>query len=167
MKIFPKHFRPMLEKVNREALKNYIVATTQAAYKVMFIWIALIAVIGILYYSGVIGNISLFMISLLFYVCDLICVLIWCPFRLLMKTRCCTTCRIFNWDHIMMFSPMVFIDSFFARSLCALALTAWIAWELAILIYPERFWEHTNSALKCVNCTDKLCTQYCQKLRSK
>ena len=27
---------------------------------------------------------------------------------------------------------------------------------------PQKF---SNEALKCVNCTDKLCTQYCQKLR--
>ena len=26
-------------------------------------------------------------------------------------------------------------------------------------------WEQTNEALKCTQCTDKLCTQYCQKLR--
>lgn len=31
--------------------------------------------------------------------------------------------------------------------------------------HPERFWEHSNEALRCSNCTDKLCTQYCQKLR--
>ena len=32
-------------------------------------------------------------------------------------------------------------------------------------IHPERFWEKTNQALQCASCTDKLCTQYCQKLR--
>ena len=32
-------------------------------------------------------------------------------------------------------------------------------------IHPERFSEMTNVALRCSNCTDKLCTQYCQKLR--
>ena len=31
--------------------------------------------------------------------------------------------------------------------------------------YPERFSEMTNAALKCSKCTDKLCTQYCQKCR--
>ena len=167
MKLFRQHFRPILEKVNRDALKKYIVATTQAAYRVMLIWIALIAVIGVLYYKNIFTDLTLFMISVMFYVCDLICVLVWCPFRLLMKTRCCTTCRIFNWDHLMMFSPLIFINSFFARSLCIFALAAWLVWELAIMLYPERFWEQTNGALKCANCTDKLCTQYCQKLRRK
>jgi len=98
-------------------------------------------------------------------VCDLICVLIWCPFRLIMKTRCCTTCRIFNWDHLMMFTPMLFVKSFFAASLLAMAIAVWAVWELCVAIYPERFWEGSNDALKCANCTDKLCTQYCRRLR--
>lgn len=76
----------------------------------MFIlWCLLIAAIGLLHRFGVIDRTALFMISVLFYVCDLICVLIWCPFRLIMKNRCCTTCRIFNWDHLMMFSPLIFM----------------------------------------------------------
>lgn len=166
IKMFPKHFRPIYEKANLKALKQYIITTTQAAYRVMLLWVTLIAVIGLLHWKGVINDLTLFMITLIFYVCDLICVLIWCPFRLLMKTRCCTTCRIFNWDHLMMFSPLVFIDSFYARSLFILSVLAWLAWEIAIMLYPERFWEHTNSALKCANCTDKLCTQYCRKLRT-
>lgn len=33
------------------------------------------------------------------------------------------------------------------------------------IAYPERFWDHSNAALQCSECTDKLCTQYCHKLR--
>lgn len=164
-KLFANRFRPIREKINHDALKKYIVDTTKAAYKVLVLWCLLILLIGILYFAGVIGKTGLFMISVLFYVCDLICVLVWCPFRLMMKTRCCTTCRIFNWDHLMMFSPLVFAGGFFALSLVVIAVLAWGVWELCILMYPERFWEHSNVALKCSECTDKLCTQYCQKLR--
>ena len=164
-KLFANRFRPIREKINREALRSYILTTTKAAYRVFVLWCALIAVIGILYWGGTIGKRVLFMISVFFYVCDLICVLIWCPFRLLMKTRCCTTCRIFNWDHLMMFSPLIFMGGFYATSLVLLAIAAWLVWELCVLLYPERFWEHSNAALKCSECTDKLCTQYCQKLR--
>ena len=64
--------------------------------------------------------------------CDLICVLIWCPFRLIMKNRCCTTCRIFNWDHLMMFSPLIFMGGFFASSLVILSAVAWLVWELCV-----------------------------------
>lgn len=164
-KLFANRFKPIREKINYEALRNYIVATTKVAYKVFILWCALIAVIGFLYFSGVIDKVLLFMISVLFYVCDLICVLIWCPFRLIMKNRCCTTCRIFNWDHLMMFSPLIFMGGFFAYSLVVLALIAWLVWELCVMMYPERFWEQSNVALQCSECTDKLCTQYCHKLR--
>ena len=164
-KLFANRFRPIREKINKEALRNYIVTTSKAAYKVMLLWLALVAVIAVLYFCGIINKIGLFHFSAAFYVCDLICVLIWCPFRLLMRTRCCTTCRIFNWDHLMMFSPMFFMVGFYSLTLAGASLLAWLIWELCILLYPERFWEKTNIALKCSECTDKLCTQYCQKLR--
>ena len=165
-KLFANRFRPVRDKINYDALRRYVVSTTKAAYKVFVIWCLLIACIGVLYAAGVLNKAGLFLISVVFYVCDLICVLIWCPFRLIMRTRCCTTCRIFNWDHLMMFSPLIFAGGFYAVSLVILSLLAWLVWELCVMMYPERFWEMTNTALKCSACTDKLCTQYCQKLRT-
>ncbi len=165
LKIFRERFRPIRERINKKALKDYICTVTRAAYGVMLLWVLLLILLGVLYYTGVISESILLIISVTFYVCDLICVLFWCPFRLLMKTRCCTTCRIFNWDHFMMLSPLMFINSFFARSLFLLSLLILIVWEIGILVHPERFWERTNVALTCAECTDKLCTQYCQKLR--
>ena len=165
MKLFASRFRPIREKINQEALREYIVTTTKAAYKVFLLWCGLLTVLGILYYTGVLNKPLLFLISVAFYVCDLICVLIWCPFRLMMKTRCCTTCRIFNWDHLMMFPPLVFMGGFYGMSLVLSAFTAWLVWELCVMMYPERFWDKSNLALKCSECTDRLCTQYCQKLR--
>ena len=164
-KLFANRFQPIREKFNYEALKNYVMTTTKSAYKVLIIWSVLVVGIGVLFWCGIINKIWIFMISVFFYVCDLICVLVWCPFRLTMRNKCCTTCRIFNWDHIMMFSPLVFIGGFFAISLVVMATLAWFIWELFVMIYPERFSEMTNAALKCSNCTDKLCTQYCQKCR--
>ena len=164
-KLFKLRFKPIREKINREALRNYVITTTQAAYKVMVLWILLIALLGWLHHKSILSDAALFLVSVAFYVCDLICVLVWCPFRLLMKTRCCTTCRIFNWDHLMMFTPMLFVKGFFSRSLLILAVLVWGLWELFVLLYPERFWEKSNAALQCANCTDKLCTQYCRKLR--
>ena len=164
-KLFANRFRPIRDKINYEALRSYIVTTTRAAYKVFLLWWTLIGAIGLLYSWDIIGKTGLFLISVVFYVCDLICVLIWCPFRLMMKNRCCTTCRIFNWDHLMMFSPMLFMGGFYGISLLVLAIAAWLVWELCVMMYPERFWDKSNLALKCSECTDQLCTQYCQKLR--
>ncbi len=164
-KLWQMRFRPLKEKFSVRALKKHIIATTRAAYKVMLLWIALIAAIGYLHHKGVMSDIALFMTTVVFYVCDLICVLIWCPFRLIMRNRCCTTCRIFNWDHLMMFSPLLFFPSFYCWSLLGLSILAWLVWELFVFLHPERFWEGANAALTCASCTDKLCTQYCRKLR--
>lgn len=164
-KLFLSRFKPIREKIDKKSLKKYITETTASAYLVLLIWCAFITVIAILYYLNYINKMWLFMISVLFYVCDLICVLFWCPFRLIMQNRCCTTCRIFNWDHLMMFSPIIFMGGFYAVSLFVMATFTWLVWEFCVFIYPERFWFKSNSALKCSECTDKLCTQYCQKLR--
>ena len=158
-------FQPLKEKFSVDALKQHIISATRAAYKVMLLWIALIAAIGYLHHVGVLSDIALFMTTVIFYVCDLICVLIWCPFRLMMGNKCCTTCRIFNWDHLMMFSPLLFFPSFYCWSLLGLSVLCFLVWELFIFLHPERFWDKTNGALTCASCTDKLCTQYCRKLR--
>ena len=163
MKLFANRFRPAKEKIKDEALRTYIATATRAAYKVFALWLALLAVIGILYYAQILNKPLLFLISVAFYVCDLICVLIWCPFRLMMKTRCCTTCRIFNWDHFMMFSPMYFMGGFYGMSLALLATADFLVWEISVMLHPERFWDRSNQALKCSECTDKLCSQYCKK----
>lgn len=165
-KHFLQRFRPIREKINYQALRQYIISTTKAAYKVMILWIALLTVIGILHYFGIVDDVVIFLISVAFYVCDLICVLIWCPFRLILKNRCCTTCRIFNWDHLMMFTPLIFVKGFYSYSLLILSFAVWLIWELCVMMYPERFWEYSNEALRCSACTDKLCTQYCQKLKT-
>ena len=113
-KLFLNRFRPIRERVNYEALRAYVISTTKASYRVFILWCALIMALGALFYTGRLTRQGLFMIAVFFYVCDLICVLVW---------------------------------------------------ELCVMLYPERFWEHSNAALKCSECTDKLCTQYCQKLR--
>jgi len=164
-KLFKQRFRPIREKINYSALREYVTSTTKSAYKVFLLWTILLLGIYFLHRLEILDDSALFMICVLFYVCDLVCVLFWCPFRLIMKNRCCTTCRIFNWDHLMMFTPMMFTDGFYSYSLLFFAILVWIVWELCVMIYPERFWEHSNAALQCSQCTDKLCTQYCQKLR--
>ena len=167
-KLFEFRFIPSeeLKRINYTNFRNYIIRTTKQAYKVMLLWAAAIVTLTVLRYTNILNDTFLFLFSVTFYVCDLICVLIWCPFRLIMKNRCCTTCRIFNWDHLMMFTPMLLVRGFFSLSLLLMSILVWLVWELAVMMYPERFSEITNEALRCSNCTDKLCTQYCQKLRS-
>lgn len=52
-KLWRMRFQPLKEKLNKEALKKHIIDATRAAFKVMLLWIALIAVIGILHRAGV------------------------------------------------------------------------------------------------------------------
>ena len=67
-KLFATRFKPIIEKINYEALKNYVVTTTKAAYKVFIIWTIVVVGIGLLYYFGLISKITVFMISIFFYV---------------------------------------------------------------------------------------------------
>ena len=166
-KVFQSLFRPIKENINHQKLKSYIKDTTVSAYKVMIIWILVTIAVSVLRIKGFIDVGGMVLLSAFFYVCDLICVLIWCPFRLIMKNKCCTTCRIFNWDHLMMFLPIVALGSFYSWSLVIFSVAIWLVWEICVIMYPERFWENSNMALRCSECTDKLCTQYCRKLRNK
>ena len=112
-KYFLQMFKPSKKEFDRQKLKKYIADTTKAAYKVMILWVVANAVIYALYFAGVINLSILYMITAFYYVGDLICVVIWCPFRFLMRNRCCTTCRIFNWDHFMMFTPFIIVPGFY------------------------------------------------------
>ncbi len=164
-KYFLQMFKPSKKEFDRQKLKKYIADTTKTAYKVMILWVVANVAIYVLYFTGVINLSILYMITAFYYVGDLICVVIWCPFRFLMRNRCCTTCRIFNWDHFMMFTPFIIVPGFYSWTLAALAIAIWIVWEMCVLTYPERFWEKSNVALRCSECTDKLCNQNCKKIR--
>lgn len=162
-KVFRRRFRPAARGWDRAAGRRYTAGQCKRALLILALWAALIALLGVLHSVGVLSNAGLFLISVLFYVCDLICVLIWCPFRLILGNRCCTTCRIFNWDHMMMFSPLIFAAGFYGWSLVVMSLIVWLVWELTLLRHPERFWAGSNAALRCTECSDKLCIQYCEK----
>lgn len=156
-KFLSECFKPLLG-FSVKSLMDYIRKCKKDTLKIALVWAALIFCIGALYFSGVIDSRALLLISILFYVCDLVCVLFWCPFRAwFMKNRCCTTCRIFNWDHMMMFSPLVFVPGFYTWSLCLGSFAVLIVWEVSFALHPERFWEGSNAALKCSSCTDRLC----------
>ena len=141
-----------------DTLKYHTKQSGLGAIKVLLLWLALTAVIGVLKKASVIDNRLLLVIITVFYVCDLICVLFWCPFKeWIMKNRCCNTCRIFNWDYFMMFLPGIFCKGFFTISLLAMSLITLAIWEIYNMKYPERFWEGSNDAIKCRNCTEYLC----------
>lgn len=128
------------------------------AWKVMLIWLSLNAVIGILYLSGKVDDTDLLMITVFFFLSDYICILFFCPFQtFIMKNRCCVNCRIYDWGHFMMFTPMLFIKGWYTWSLFFTSLIVLIKWEIVYAKHPERFWSGSNKKIQCKNCGDKTC----------
>ena len=129
-------------------------------------WLLLNGLIGVLYYTGIIDRGILVLISLTYGVCDMICILFFCPFQTwFMKNRCCAVCRIYNWDFAMMFTPLIFIMSAYTWSLVGMSLLLLARWELGIKLHPERFSDRTNACVSCHNCKEKLC-HHKKQLRS-
>ena len=139
-------------------LMSFVHKENVKAWRCMICWIAGISVIGILYYTGVLGKPELLLITGFFFVCDYICILIFCPFQTFgQKDRCCVNCRIYDWGHFFMFTPMLFIDTLYSRSLFFMGTAVIIHWELLWTNHPERFWYGSNQILSCKNCHDKTC----------
>lgn len=126
---------------------------------VIIFWIALNIALALgLSHFNLLNERTALLWSLVYFSSDMICVVLWCPLQLLlMRNRCCTTCQIFNWDAIMVATPLVFVGGWFGYTLFALALVILVRWELAALRHPERFDERTNARLSCAQCKDKLC----------
>ncbi len=135
------------------------VSVWRSTLAVAVAWITLNATIGVLYLVDLIDKGILILVSLAYSVCDLICILFFCPFQTwFMKNRCCTTCRIYNWDFPMMFTPLIFLPGLGTYSLFGGALLLLFRWEITHLRHPERFYSETNAALDCANCKERLCS---------
>lgn len=157
-KLFAKHFIPT-KKINDA--DRLIAATDQnnkGAIRSALFWMAILILLGSLYFSGVIDKVGLVLFSVFFYFSDQFCVNVWCPFRAwLVKNKCCNACRIYNWGHFMIVSPLIFIVSFWSYSLIVASLLILFQWEWQHYKYPERFTEITNENLKCHNCLKAQC----------
>ncbi|MBQ3077892.1 MAG: hypothetical protein IJC43_08540 [Clostridia bacterium] len=150
-KQFARNFRPTVRQTPR------LIPSWRTA-SVVLAWGLLNGCIGHLYFKGIIDQGMLVLISLAYSVCDMICILFFCPFQTwFMKNKCCTSCRIYNWDYPMMFTPLLFLKNAYTGSLVLMALCLLVRWEYTVHRYPERFSETTNASLACVNCQEKLC----------
>ena len=161
-KQFKKNFMPNKpfdkKALRRDSYKSTVpVIVFWTLPNLLFIW---------LYRQGIFDWGIMVLLSIFYSVCDMICILFFCPFQTwLMKNKCCNTCRIYNWDYIMMFTPLLVVDNPYAKCLVALSLLLLIRWELNYFMHPERFYEETNCALSCANCKEKLC-HHKKQLRS-
>lgn len=142
----------------RERLLEYVQKMNARAWIVMLVWVMFNGAIGMLYLSGILKVADMFLVTTFFFLCDYICILFYCPFQShIMHNKCCVNCRIYDWGHFMMFTPMVFIKHFFSWTLFWMALVVLIRWEIVYARHPERFWQGSNRNLRCCNCKDKSC----------
>lgn len=146
------------EEYSELELLQYVQQQNVRAWQVMLLWLSFNAIFGVLYLFKVIGEAELLMLTVFYFLCDYICILFYCPFQsVIMKNRCCVNCRIYDWGHFMMFTPMLFIRNFFSWSLFFTAVIVLLRWEITYAKHPERFWNGSNVTLQCGNCRDKTC----------
>ena len=165
LRFFPSKFEsPGCQK---QFAKNYVktgntkieIQDNNAVMLVALIWIAFNGVFGALHMQGILDDGIMILLCSFYSVCDMICILFFCPFQSwLLKNKCCCTCRIYNWDYAMMFTPLFFVQKSYTWSLLVISMALLARWEITFYKYPERFSETTNAYLHCQNCTEKLCT---------
>ena len=137
---------------------RFVQDQNRKAWRVMLVWLLFNCIFGLLYLIGVLNNADLLMLTVFYFLCDYICILLYCPFQsIIMKNKCCVNCRIYDWGHFMMFTPMIFIRNFFSWSLFITSCVVLIHWELKYAKHPERFWSGSNQTLQCTSCRDKTC----------
>ena len=159
LKQFPQHFCKTEIAADPSMLRAKTREMNRGAMRVAIVWAIGNLVFAWLYYRGIFGVPEMLLISVFYYLCDVICIVFYCPFqKLLMKNKCCATCRIFAWGTIMIATPLLFIPAFYSWSIAALAIVCTARWEITYRRHPERFCEETNAYLRCACCTDRLCT---------
>ncbi len=150
-----KQFKQNYIKTGRTEIT---IPDNNATVLVLIIWIVFNGFFGALHMAGILDDGIMILLCSAYSVCDMICILFFCPFQTwFMKNKCCSACRIYNWDYAMMFTPLFFVKKNYFWSLLVLSLALLIRWEITFYRHPERFSEKTNDYLRCQNCTEKLC----------
>ena len=143
------------QKVSRSMLKQL----HKGAFVSALAWICLnAAVFAALHVFNMLNPGAAVVLMLAYAVCDIICILIFCPFQaFFMGNRCCSVCRIYNWDYLMICTPMIPFLHPYSAGLLLLSAAVVIRWETAVLSKPYLFIEETNENLGCTLCEDRLC----------
>ena len=137
---------------------DIIIEDNNAVFLVALLWISFNLIFGALHMLGIFDDGIMLLLCAAYAVCDMLCILFFCPFQTwLLKNKCCATCRIYNWDYAMIFTPLFFVDKSYTWSLLALSIALLARWEITFFRHPERFSENTNGYLGCRNCSEKLC----------
>ena len=164
LRFFPsKYESPGCQK---QFARNYVktgrtdlmIPDNNATILIALIWIVFNGIFGALHMGGILDDGIMILLCSVYSICDIVCILFFCPFQTwFMRNKCCSSCRIYNWDYAMMFTPLFFVRKSYTWSLLALSVALLIRWEVTFFLYPERFSEETNAYLQCRNCSEKLC----------
>ncbi|PIY60261.1 hypothetical protein COY95_02675 [Candidatus Woesearchaeota archaeon CG_4_10_14_0_8_um_filter_47_5] len=161
-KVFSHYYKEhtTLNTLNRKELsaklRDYTRTSNRGAIMAAAFWAAILLIVTILSFSGIMDRSGLFLFVLFAYFLDEFCISVLCPFRYwLIKNRCCNVCRIHNWGSIMVFFVLVLIPSFWTYSVVFLAFLIFVQWEYLHCLHPERFYELCNANLMCKNCKTK------------
>lgn len=153
-KEFSGRFRPTGHIPQREERRR----ADRGALWVLLFWAAANVPFFLACAAGWVGPWFLVCLAGFYGVCDIVCILFFCPFQAwMMHNRCCTTCRIYDWDYLMLCTPLLALPSPLARSACGLAAVIFLRWEITYHRHRERFFESGNDALRCANCQEHLC----------
>ena len=145
--------------IDPEAIQSSLKQLNKGAFLCALGWFLISAAILLaLFLLDLLTPQTVLMLMLVYAVGDLVFILFYCPFRaLFMHNRCCTVCRIYNWDYFMMCAPLIVIPSFFSVSLFLISAAVLLRWELALRKRPHYFLKEINENLSCKSCEDKLC----------
>lgn len=159
-------FIPSNNAVDASKIRNEIKKQNRQALKIALIWIIFLILEGLALYLNIITEKEVILGLIILRIVDQMFVMIWCPFGAIMKNKCCTTCRIYGWNQLMLNSPMIFFPAVYSYSLIILSMIPFIQWEVAIRRHPERFSARSNAAIRCSNCPGICGRCRCKKMLS-
>jgi hypothetical protein len=156
-KIFEKNYVKVGKPAPSKQVKliAYTRKLDRGAVKSALYWTLVIVAMGLVYRLGLLNKAGLFVMVIFFIFMDQFCVTVWCPFKWLIRNKCCKTCRINNWGYFMALSPLIWLPSFWTYSVLFLSAAVIGQWEMLFRKHPERFYEGYNAILVCKNCTTK------------
>lgn len=153
-KLFARQYRPSGERAAPAEIRQ----ANRGALRVLLLWAAANALFFLAHAQGWLKTRFLVCLAGFYGVCDIVCILFFCPFQTwIMHNRCCTTCRIYDWDYLMLCTPLLPVRGWAASSACLLAAIIFLRWEMIYHRHPERFLQSGNCALQCAGCQGHLC----------
>lgn len=156
-----KYYVASRKPVDDNKINNEIKKQTKHAMKILALWIVFILTEGLLYQFNIVDEKTIIVGTISLRIFERLFVLVWCPFGAIMRNKCCTTCRIYGWDQLMLNSPLVFIPSLPFYALILISTIYFIEWELSAKRHPERFLQISNEGIRCS------CHEICGRCRCK